>query len=82
MHSAKPDHEFSPIRAANHAEHWREARSWLQRGLKLWTDGTLAGSDGPQPCAGWFCAPLETPFAKKDRLNDVLKSTDALQKAE
>jgi hypothetical protein len=36
-----------PIRAANQAEHWREARSWLQRGLDFWTDGTLAGSDGP-----------------------------------
>jgi tetratricopeptide (TPR) repeat protein len=34
-------------------EHWREARSWLQRSLKLWINmrqnGTLRGSDASQP---------------------------------
>jgi serine/threonine protein kinase/tetratricopeptide (TPR) repeat protein len=38
---------------ANRAEQWREARSWLQRSLKLWTimreNGTLPGSNASQP---------------------------------
>jgi eukaryotic-like serine/threonine-protein kinase len=41
------------IRPANRAEHWREARLWLHRSLKLWTNmhlnGTLPGSDASQP---------------------------------
>lgn len=40
-------------RPANRAEEWREARSWLQRSLKLWTimrdNGTLPGSDTSRP---------------------------------
>jgi tetratricopeptide (TPR) repeat protein len=41
------------IRSANRADQWREARSWLQRSLRLWTimrqNGTLRGSDASQP---------------------------------
>jgi tetratricopeptide (TPR) repeat protein len=41
------------IRPASRAEQWREARSWLQRSLKLWTimhdNGTLPGSNASQP---------------------------------
>jgi tetratricopeptide (TPR) repeat protein len=41
------------IRQASRVEHWREARSWLQRSLKLWTtmrlNGTLPGSNASQP---------------------------------
>jgi len=41
------------IRLAGRAERWREARSWLQRSLKLWTimreNGTLPGSDASEP---------------------------------
>jgi eukaryotic-like serine/threonine-protein kinase len=41
------------IRSADRAEQWREARSWLQTSLKLWTmmreNGTLPGSDASQP---------------------------------
>ena len=39
-------------RRANRGAQWREARSWLQRSLKLWTmmrdNGTLPGSDASQ----------------------------------
>ena len=41
------------LRPANRVERWLEARSWLRRSLKLWTDirlnGTLPGSDASQP---------------------------------
>jgi eukaryotic-like serine/threonine-protein kinase len=40
-------------RKMRRAEHWREARSWLQRSLELWINmrqnGTLPGSDASQP---------------------------------
>jgi tetratricopeptide (TPR) repeat protein len=68
------------IRPANRADQWREAHSWLQRSLKLWTimrqNGTLAGSDASQPDSiATQIARCDTELKKfKDRLPRQPKS--------
>jgi tetratricopeptide (TPR) repeat protein len=60
--------------SANRAEQWREARSWLQRSLKIWiimrNNGTLPGSDASQPDS------VATQIARCD--GELKKFTDRL----
>jgi tetratricopeptide (TPR) repeat protein len=62
------------IRSSNRAEQWREARSWLQTSLKLWTimreNGTLPGNDASQPDS------IATQIARCD--SEIKKFTDKL----
>jgi non-specific serine/threonine protein kinase/serine/threonine-protein kinase len=65
------------IRPANRVEHWREARSWLRRSLKVWTNmrlnGTLPGSNASQPES------MAAQVARCD--NELKKITDKVPRA-